>query len=511
MLKSIGLTVIATLLGQALGFIVDILIAGSFGTSWKADAYFLAFMICFIISDFLSGAVNALFIPFYSGRSKDSQGDSFFSSFANVLAAITVILGAALFAFAPWLISLIAPRFAPEASALTVSLTRILTALVVITPVSMLLSLRLNAHGRFFLPALGKSFSFAFIIASLIFLRDSIDIYSLPAGHIFGGVFFIIILFFLLRSSGLGYRVNYGMGDPALREMGVLLLTLLFTGIANYINILIDRSIASGFDEGSIASLNYGFKLVNIPVNLFVLGGLTVLLPALSKSIAEEGVERLREMALKGLGFVSFFIIPVAVMMAILRVPAVKLLFERGAFTAQSTEATSLAVFFYCFGVPALAAVAVMSRVFYAMKSLKMLSFVGVCIIAFNIVTVITLSRRFGFIGIPLTFSVTTTVNMIVLLAILEKRVGDVALPFIKRLAGHLAAAGVMGWALVAASGLIAGYFPLHSKTGSTFYIAAMSCIGAGVYVSVASLMRVKEVSIFSELAKRARERLGAG
>src|SRR3989338_3701733 len=148
MIKTISIAVIFTFLGQLLGFIAEILIANNFGTNWKADAYFLALVIPTILYD--------LFI-----------------------AVVTFLLS-------PYLINLIARGFSSEARELTVIITRVLLILVITMPLATIMSCRLNAHNRFALPALGKSFNFAFIIIFLTLLNNSLDIYSLPLGVIVG-------------------------------------------------------------------------------------------------------------------------------------------------------------------------------------------------------------------------------------------------------------------------------------------------------------------------------------
>lgn len=495
MLKSISLTVMATLLGQVFNFFTDVLIANSFGTSWKADAYFLALVVPVILSDLFVACINAVFIPSYMERRGHGDTDEFFSTAVNASIFITVVVSAMVFFLAPHLINVMAGKFSGEARDLTVTLTRMLLLLTLTMPLATILSCRLNAHDQFALPALGKSFNFGFIILSLLVLRKNIDIFSLPAGYIAGSLFFLLALVFLFRRTGLGYELTLDARHPALKEMGVLALPLVASSTVNYVNIFIERSVAAGFSEGSISALNYAFKLVNAPVNLFILGGMTVIMPAFSRHAVQGDMESLKKMVFDGLGLVSFFIMPIIVCLIVFRVPIVRLLYERGAFSPRSSEVTSTALLFYSFGAFGLAAATVMSRAFYALKEMNKLAIIGVVIIVLNIALILALSRALGFIGIPITFSITSTIQMIIMLAVLDRRFeASSAAPLLKFISLHALAAVLMGLASAGLMRVAGGYLDLSSKANLLISAIFAGALGFAVYLAVSYLLKVQEV-----------------
>lgn len=496
MFKSISLTVMATFLGQVFNFFTDVLIANSFGTSWKADAYFLALVIPVILSDLFVACINAVFIPSYMERRAHGDTDEFFSTAANASVFITVVVSAIVFFLAPHLVNVMAGKFSVEARDLTITLTRMLLLLTLTMPLATILSCRLNAHDQFALPALGKSFNFGFIILSILVLRKNIDIFSLPAGYIAGSVFFILALAFLFYRTGLGYRLTLDAGHPALKEMGILALPLMASSMVNYVNIFIERSVAAGFSEGSISALNYAFKLVNAPVNLFILGGMTVIMPAFSKYAADGDLERLRKMMFDGLGLASFFIMPVIVCFVVFRVPAIRILYERGAFSSRSSEITSTAMLCYSFGIFGLASVTVMSRVFFALKEMNKLGIISACTIAVNIVLILILSRALGFAGIPLTFSITSTLQMIIMLVMLGNRFkSPSAAPFLKFVLQHGAASVLMGIVCEGSMMAFKGYADLSSKVNLLLLMTLAGTLGLMAYMAASYFLRIKEAS----------------
>src|SRR3990167_7189685 len=91
----------------------------------------------------------------------------------DIAVLILSFIAVVTFLLSPYLINLIARGFSSEARELTVIITRVLLILVITMPLATIMSCRLNAHNRFALPALGKSFNFAFIIVFLTLLNNS--------------------------------------------------------------------------------------------------------------------------------------------------------------------------------------------------------------------------------------------------------------------------------------------------------------------------------------------------
>jgi peptidoglycan biosynthesis protein MviN/MurJ (putative lipid II flippase) len=101
---------------------------------------------------------------------------------------------------------------------------------------------------------------------------------------------------------------------------------------------LIDQFFAAHLDAGAIATLNYANRILALILGLGATAVSRATLPVFSKTHASDET-RLNKMALRWAAFL--FLLGVAAMLiAWLLAPwGVKLLFERGAFTAQNTEA----------------------------------------------------------------------------------------------------------------------------------------------------------------------------
>lgn len=444
MLYDIGITTIGTLFGQALNFFQEVLFASYFGTTNKADSYILALTIPTIIANEIIGGINGVFIPVYISY-KEKYGEfkakEVFITSLKAISLLTftiMILGIIL---SPFITGIITGKFSEIAKVLTGNLMIVLFALIVLMPLSTLFSNFLNANNNFLIPAFGKAAIYGAMIISMSLFAKSISIYSIVLGIIAGNIIFLLLQiisikrFFKMDCTEYHTKLDQGsisfiskklfasFQHPAIKEMSILLFPLLFASISNQVNIIVERSIAARFVEGSLASLNYAIKLTIFPVNLIFTSLMTVLFPTLSKYITTGNSREISNTIKKSLKYLFFILIPFVIILILFREQIVRIVFERGAFTNLSTKSTATALGFYAPGIIGLAGIIILSRVYFAFKDTRMLTIIGISIIFFNIFSIILLSSIFGFVGIPLAFSIVSNIHMFILYIFVRKRI----------------------------------------------------------------------------------------
>src|SRR5215813_2132450 len=165
-----------TILSRMLGFVRDVLIAAVLGTSYVADAFFVAFRVPNMFRRlFAEGAFDAAFIPLFAKR-LHAEGPPAAQAFAGqalagltlVLVVFTVLAEIAM----PWLMLLLAPGFASDAAKfdLAVMLARIALPYLVFMSLVALHSGVLNALGRFAIAALAPTLLNVVLIIVLLAL-----------------------------------------------------------------------------------------------------------------------------------------------------------------------------------------------------------------------------------------------------------------------------------------------------------------------------------------------------
>src|SRR6056300_1419427 len=130
LIKSTGTFSFITIISRILGYLRDILIAIFLGTSFLADAFFVAFIIPNTFRRlFAEGTFNAAFVPSYSSEmiKGKKQSNTFANDIFNLLFLGLLFLTIVIEIFMPAFVSIIAPGFVGdiEKMKLAINLTRI--------------------------------------------------------------------------------------------------------------------------------------------------------------------------------------------------------------------------------------------------------------------------------------------------------------------------------------------------------------------------------------------------
>jgi len=143
----------------------------------------------------------------------------------------------------------------------------------------------------------------------------------------------------------------------------------------------------------------------------------------------------------------------------------ITLLFEHGAFEASDTSRTAWALLFYALGLFSYAGRDTLTRVFYAYQDTRTPVKISVVAVVLNIAVSLVLMRFLGVGGLALGTTIAMTVNMIVLMELLRRRLGPMGFGRLFRsFLRILAAAGIMGLAVWGVDGLLVGW--VQSDTG---------------------------------------------
>jgi putative peptidoglycan lipid II flippase len=182
--------------------------------------------------------------------------------------------------------------------------------------------------------------------------------------------------------------------------------------------------------------------------------------------------------------------LPASLGLIMLRKPLVALLYQRGEFTAQSTELVAWALLFYAFGLVAFSVVEVISRAFYALHDTKTPVMVGVAAMSLNLVFSLLFSdlfRRIGWAphgGLALANSLATYLEAFALLYLMRRRLGGLQARSILAglgqgaVAALVMGAAVAGWQLVA-GGWYVGLLALGGvAAGGTVYGLTLLAMG---------------------------------
>jgi putative peptidoglycan lipid II flippase len=514
-LKAAGVISALTMGSRVLGLIREQVFAAFLGAGSYADAFQVAFRIPNLLRDlFAEGALSAAFVPTYTremkegGKARAHQLASRLLSILAVTLAVVILLG---LVFTRPLVEFLAPGFDPAKMEVTIRLTRIMLPFLPLVSFAALAMGMLNAQGRFGIPAAAPAMFNVVTIAwagglwAMGFGPEPVAI-GWAIGTVLGGAAQLLIQVPPLWKEGWRYRPEWKPGDPGIRAIGRLMAPATVGLAAVEVNILVNTIFAS-HEDGAIAWLAYAVRILYLPIGIFGVAVGTVTTTGLARKAAEGDTEGLRQTLRRGLAAVAFLSVPATVGLIVLRIPIVRLLFERGRFDAADTLHTATALALYSIGLVAYTGVKVLAPAFYATNRARIPLFASVSAVVTNLIVVVTLHATLGYRAIALGTALGSLVNVAVLIAVFQARTGGLTTRALGwSLAKMIAAAGLMGGAAVLALQATETYFGHDGLVANLVTGLVPVAVGGIVYAVATHLMHVEEArTIGGELLRRLR------
>ena len=495
--RSAIVLIFLTGVSQLLGFVRDAVIVAVFGISAEVDAYLVAQGVMNLVLGLIAGAVAKSLVPPVT-RSVDA-GDTANTRrvVQTVLTATVLILvagSALMYVAARQVVAVLSPGFNPETAQLAANLTRIVLVATVFIAGTNILAAAAQAHRRFaWAGSQGISFNLVMIAAAGWF-GGRFGIEALAVGFVVGSAVRLALQLPAVRQMGLSLRPSLRLRDSGVREVAALVPALIVSSAITNVNTLVDRAVGSTQEEGTIAALNLGWRVVSLADSLLIAAFATVLFPAFSVLGGIESRPELRQATAKALGVVLVVICPIVAVLTVASAPAVELLFGRGAFDGRAVTMTALAVSAYAVALIGLAIRNVMVRTSLAVGDSRSVVITAVCAMVINVVGDLTLGLRFGIVGLGASTSASVLFAGVMLSILLARRHDAVDLSSLRRtlaaIGSATAGAAVAAWgALRLWSSYVPQAEPAWLAALAATAVASTACLL--VYVAVVAVLRV--------------------
>ncbi len=424
----------AVFLSRIFGLVREQVLAVLFGASTQMDAFVVAFRIPNLLRDlFAEGALSSAFVTVFTEYEHTKKKEETNRLVNNVFTAIFILLSIICFLgiiFSKELVILMAPEFSqvPGKVMLTTHLTRVMFPFLLLISLSALLMGLLNTRGYFFIPSFASScFNLGSIIvggglALLIPALGYPAIYGMAIGTLAGGALQLLVQAPCLKKEGFKIRPFLDLKDPGLRKIGRLIVPAIVGLSATQINIFVNTNFASRCAEGSVAWLNYAFRLMQFPIGLFGVALSVATLPLVAKQATKGHISQLGDTLISSLTLAFALTMPAAAGLWILSKPIIALIFQHGRFSPFDTLMTAQALRFYAVGLMAYSAVKIIVPVYYALDDTKWPVIASFLSVAMNIVIILFTLERFQHRAIALSTSLTIIFNFLFLSVILYKK-----------------------------------------------------------------------------------------
>ena len=400
--------------GKLAGAAKEMTIAWRYGVSATVDAYVFVFnLISWPVSVWFS-ILTVVLVPLVARLVRDTPDE--LPRFRAELLALTLLVGLGLALFA-WLglpallrhgwLGLSGPALAEA-----LHMTRGLALLAPLGAVISLFSAWLLAVGKHRNTLFEAIPAFTILVALLLppaWLPE-----PLMWGTVAGFALHASALALPLRKRGELPSPRFAQKSPAWQffwgSVGVMALGYSLSSITN----LIDQFFAAGLGTGALSTLSYANRILALVLGLGATAISRATLPVFSAAQAQDAIKT-KAIALHWVRLMFAFGLVVLFLGWFLAPWVVKLLFERGAFTAQNTHAVAGVLRYALLQVPFYFAAMVLAAVLAALRQHKWIALAGGVNLLIKLVLASMLVKKFGLDGLVLSTALMYALSFCVL------------------------------------------------------------------------------------------------
>ena len=428
LVKSTGTFGFYTIISRLLGYLRDVLIAIFLGTSFLADAFFVAFRIPNTFRRlFAEGTFNAAFVPSYTSELVKSKSKSniFANEIFNLLFLGLLILILVIEVFMPTFVGLIAPGFTENSEKIRIAtdLTRITFPFLMFVSLSSFFAAILNSHNKFAAASAAPIILNLVLIGVLLMNRylDDKLVYYLSYGVSIAGFLQLVFLYKFVNKFYL-IRLNFHFKiDNKVKIFFKKLLPSVFSSGVTQINILVGTIIAS-FQASAVSYLYYADRIYQINLAIAGIAIGVIVLPQLSKHVYLKKKSKILQIQNKALELSMFLSLPASIALLIGSEEIISALFGYGSFSQEAVNNSAKALYYFGLGLPAFALIKVFSTFFFANNDTKTPFYISLISVILNIVISIYYFKSIGFIIIPIATTISSWFNSLILFIFLKNR-----------------------------------------------------------------------------------------
>ncbi len=508
----------SSLISGLLGLLRDRFLAGSFGAGNELDVYYVAFRIPDFVSMVLvMGAISAAIIPIFSSYLAKSKEEAwqYLSNLINVFLYALIVISVILIIFVPQLLTLIAPGFSGAKKEAAVSLTRIMFLSPILLGISNILSGVLRVFKKFLVTSLAPILYNIGIIIGIIFFVPSMGLTGLAWGVVLGAFLHFLIQLPVLFKLGFVFKTKFKLLDPGVLRTIKLTIPRAIGLAAGQINLIVITAIGSTLAVGSIAIFNLANNLRNLPITLIAVSFSTAAFPFLAVYFSRNEKDKLIQEFSNVFRKILFFIFPISALFFLLRVQIIRIILGTGEFSWADTQLTAACLGIFSIGIFTYALSMLVSKTFYAFQNTRIPAIVTLATVALNIalcyffIQILNFNNVFqrfiinildldkieqnSVIGLPLALLVSGVFQLVVLLILLYKTIGDFRCKEIGEAVLKISASTVLlSLACYFVRQLTASYVNMNSFIGIFTQATLATLAGTAIYLISSYLLKEK-------------------
>ena len=234
----------------------------------------------------------------------------------------------------------------------------------------------LNSYDEFSIPALAPvAWNLAIILGLVLGVPQAHTadgkLYVYAGSIVVGTVIQVLLPVPWLRGRGGRLELVIDWRDPAVRQVLKLMLPVaLGLGLINF-NALVDGVIAANRINADLgpAAIDAAFRIYMLPQGVFSVAVATVLFPSLARFASRGDMTGFRSTVSLGVRQIVFLLVPSSIVVAVLAEPLTRLIYQRGAFTANQTPVVAASLAAFALGLTFNGTMLMLNRAFFSLQS----------------------------------------------------------------------------------------------------------------------------------------------
>lgn len=454
--KTFGIVAILTVLSKVVGLLRDIVFAHYYGTSIVADAYNYAYLFTgniLILFGGLGGPFHSSTVAILTPRKDDDNAGRLitqvlvFTFFALLLISVAALILSPFAAdlMATWYKGQIVFDRLPEAlkhltrdDITAIFRKQLLEQFLVMLPLIVISGLVgvsygvLNVYNRIFWPSLSPAIaSVAIIVAIWGFADPATAIYTgipVAVGTLIGAVGQLVAQVPDTLKTKLKWSFSLAR-EEGWNEYSKMIWPAVFSTSVGQLIVYVDMYFTltgPNLGQGAWTAILMSNRLVQLPLGVLLTAMLVPILPRFTELVNAGKMDDLKEEIRRSLRVLWFLALPLAALFLVIPSPIIRLLFQHGEFTDESTQIVTIALLLLAPSIFFYVARDLITRVFYAFKDSKTPFHVALVAIAVKAVLdwFFVYNTHLGVGAISLASTVITLLNLSLLTWFLKKRIG---------------------------------------------------------------------------------------
>lgn len=410
------MVVLGILLAKCIGFYRDMVFAGVFGTSIESDIYFQVFGLVNLIFTGIGVALSTLVIKNINKTENVGQEKAYAAQFLRRSLLYLIPAAILMAVFAKNIVGIILPNLSGSDLDLAVRMMYTMIPSLIFVVIAYIISGLLQNERVYFITAI-MSLPYNVAIILSLFVPD-VSIFTVGIVTTIGWFLHIVILLPSFFKKGYSFLTK---AESAKTNSGknLEILWIFISNMMFQLCFYIDRAFVST-DAGVASTFNYASNLFITISSVFVVAMSTVVFPAISKNYEEGNVDYVNELLRYIIRIMVAIFLPFLLVVSLFGTDVIRLIYERGSFTAESTSAVSSILVIYSLGILGYVSQELFNKILYLAGKYRYCVMGTIVVIILNLVSNTFIANfvpdaPFGNTGLSIAAFVTASITSVFL------------------------------------------------------------------------------------------------